>query len=356
MMQPLLLLKQTLLATVDPGGLLVQGPLLKMASGEVWHRDTQAKTNFQLDMSFGFAAAGTASFQYRAALDGIRLFFAEVESGPDRTRFAAMEPQEAIPMVRFLPFPFPSEADERKRRIVGEFATILQRLIHLPSVRTLKSTQVAPGKPQTIEDRFDSYVAPIVRTWQEEGKEEFQRLQAALRFLSLHVRSEYDFEGQPQVQVTVFPEEVEHRRVFTRPSQVGFGIVQALPIVVALLYAEPGDMVHIEEPEAHLHPKAQIAIMSLIADTATRGVRVVIETHSSLMLREVQTLVASGALSPNDVRLHWFQRDPASFETRVTSASLDSEGTFGDWPEDFDEVNLDSEKRFLDATFSRSER
>ena len=44
---------------------------------------------------------------------------------------------------------------------------------------------------------------------------------------------------------------------FHRPSHTGFGITQVLPIIVAILSAEPDDLLFIENPEVHLHPAAQ---------------------------------------------------------------------------------------------------
>jgi len=35
--------------------------------------------------------------------------------------------------------------------------------------------------------------------------------------------------------------------------------------------------------------------------------------------------------------------------TKITSADLDETGAFGDWPEDFATVTLESEDRYLDA-------
>ena len=64
--------------------------------------------------------------------------------------------------------------------------------------------------------------------------------------------------------------------------------------------------------------------------------------------REVQTLVATGKLSTDKVKLHWFQRQEDG-RTVVTPADLDENGAFGDWPEDFDEVELNAEKAYLDA-------
>jgi predicted ATPase len=112
-------------------------------------------------------------------------------------------------------------------------------------------------------------------------------------------------------------------------------------------------MVYLEEPEIHLHPRAQTKLADILADAAKRGVRVVAETHSTLLLTAIQTLVARGELSPELVKLHWFQRDPKTGITQVSSANLDENGAFGDWPEDFDEVALDAEGAYLDAVEGR---
>ena len=106
----------------------------------------------------------------------------------------------------------------------------------------------------------------------------------------------------------------------------------------------------IEQPEIHLHPRAQVAMADLLANAAKRGVRVVVETHSSLLLLGVQSLVAAGTLPSSDVALHWFSRSQETGVTTVRSAELDEAGRFGDWPEDFDQVALEAENRYLSLT------
>ncbi len=135
-------------------------------------------------------------------------------------------------------------------------------------------------------------------------------------------------------------------------ADVGFGLSQTLPVVVALLVADHGHVVYLEQPEIHLHPRAQYQMAGLLADAAKRGVRVVAETHSSLILRGIQTLVAKGELSCDLVKLHWFKRNEDG-ATEIHSTDLDEQGRFGEhWPEDFDEVSLQSEGGYLDAVES----
>jgi predicted ATPase len=135
-------------------------------------------------------------------------------------------------------------------------------------------------------------------------------------------------------------------------ADVGFGVSQSLPVLVALIVAEPGQVVYLEQPEMHLHPRAQRRLAHVLADAANRGVIVVAETHSALLLREVQTLVATGKLSTDKVKMHWVQRQEDG-RTVVTPADLDENGAYGDWPEDFDEVELNAEKAYLDAVESK---
>jgi len=66
------------------------------------------------------------------------------------------------------------------------------------------------------------------------------------------------------------------------PTLTGFGISYVMPIVVAGLLCSTRDnsILIVENPEAHLHPKAQSQIGKFLALVAECGVQVIIETHS----------------------------------------------------------------------------
>ena len=138
-------------------------------------------------------------------------------------------------------------------------------------------------------------------------------------------------------------------------ADVGVGVSQVVPVLVALIAATEGQLVYIEQPEIHLHPRAQTALAEIIAEAAKRGVLVVIETHSPLLILALQSLVAEGKLDPSLAKLHWFRRIRGG-STRVSSADLDDAGAFGDWPEDFADVTLDLQQRYIDAAFNRKPR
>ena len=132
-------------------------------------------------------------------------------------------------------------------------------------------------------------------------------------------------------------------------SDVGFGVSQTLPVLVALLVAKKNQYVYVEQPELHLHPKAQFKLASIIASALKRGVKVIIETHSSILIRGIQIAVVKSELEAEKVSLNWFTQDEVTGETNVSKAVLDEFGAFGDWPEDFDDITLKVEQMYLDA-------
>jgi predicted ATPase len=225
-------------------------------------------------------------------------------------------------------------------------------VIHLPGLRgnperTYPVAAAGPIYPGT----FEKYAASLISQWAEEDVSRLDDLNNDMQRLLLTGGVTAVRRNDVQIEVyvgrtpDVEPTGPENR---VNVADVGIGVSQCLPVVVALHAAQPGQLVYIEQPETHLHPRAQVALAQVFATAANRGVRVVVETHSSLLLLGVQALVAKGELAVNCVKLHWFQRDPDG-KSLVTSQDLDEAGRFGTWPEDFDDVTLQAQKEFLDA-------
>jgi predicted ATPase len=121
---------------------------------------------------------------------------------------------------------------------------------------------------------------------------------------------------------------------FHRPIHVGFGLTQVLPIVVAALSAEAGDILLIENPEVHLHPSGQALMGQFLADVANAGAQVIVETHSDHVLNGIRRAVRAKRLTPEQVALHFFR--PRSIEiAQVISPQLDSLGNIDSWPDGF---------------------
>ena len=81
-----------------------------------------------------------------------------------------------------------------------------------------------------------------------------------------------------------------------RPTAVGFGLSYTLPVLVALLASKPGSLVLLENPEAHLHPRGQMAMGDLLARAAAAGIQAVVETHSDHVLNGVRLMALAESL------------------------------------------------------------
>lgn len=127
----------------------------------------------------------------------------------------------------------------------------------------------------------------------------------------------------------------DSRADFQRPQNVGFGLTQLFPILVAILAAQKGDVLLIENPEVHLHPQAQQRIGSLLASVASSGVQIIVETHSDHVLNGVRLAAKSKAISPNDVAVHFFASAQTGGDFVPKSPKLDSDGRLDFWPEGF---------------------
>lgn len=160
-----------------------------------------------------------------------------------------------------------------------------------------------------------------------------------------------------------------------KPQNVGFGISYILPVLVTLLTARSGNIIIIENPEAHLHPRGQAEIGKLIAEVVSRGVQVFVETHSDHVINGIRVAVKKGLVKPEDVNIAFFERKPhvvdevtwtaktenglqrfaakkaewdhTEIYTEVHNIKIDENGSLSEYPTDFmDEWNIQQMKLF----------
>jgi predicted ATPase len=124
-----------------------------------------------------------------------------------------------------------------------------------------------------------------------------------------------------------------------RPTNVGFGITYALPIVVSVLSARPGSLVIIENPEAHLHPRGQVKMGELLSRASAAGVQILIETHSDHVLNGIRLAVHGRKIAPANVALYHSRWEPGGKSPSLTLLTIDENGRLPEWPDGFfDEI------------------
>lgn len=134
----------------------------------------------------------------------------------------------------------------------------------------------------------------------------------------------------------------ETRGALALPGEVGAGIAQVLPVIVAAL-APRVPFAMIEQPELHVHPRLQTELGDLFIEASTSR-QLLIETHSEhLILRLLRRIretteneLPTGAprFSPERLSVMYVERGPTG--ARFRRLRVDETGEFVDrWPSGF---------------------
>lgn len=122
------------------------------------------------------------------------------------------------------------------------------------------------------------------------------------------------------------------------PINVGSGMMQVLPIIVVALCTGPRDVLMIEYPEMLLHGSGQAVMGRFLAEVASAGVQVLVETNSDHILNGIRRAVKDGLLPAEKTALYYF-RPRTKLDSdeipQVESLLIDPNGNIDVWPEGF---------------------
>ena len=147
--------------------------------------------------------------------------------------------------------------------------------------------------------------------------------------------------GRPRPRVAL----VDAAGLSHQPQDVGVGISQVLPVVVAAQDSS-ASLVCIEQPELHIHPAVQVGLGDLFIDGAlNHELSFLIETHSEHLVMRLQRRIRESSagelaegqppLSADDVNIVCLDRNQAGV-VEAFSVGLDADGRFRDrWPRGF---------------------
>lgn len=381
--QPLLLLKQTLESAYDPGAILLAGPNVKFSSADQIFNTTQHEKIFSvgleengnsIEFSFQKTSGGIDIKKNVHVKDGKKYVFSPGMSHEDIKKMCskgqAFKLQEKgkhrIGKNRFFLNIRTRMDNEMSLSVIRgaemwQVGNFLKNFIHLSGLRGNPNREYPmTGVGKTFVGTFHEYTATVIADWKKKKRQEkISNVSKDLSLLGLtwKVSAQSIDDTKVELKVGRLPKCKKGGGYdLVSIADVGIGISQVLPVIVALHAANPGQVVYIEQPEIHLHPKAQLAMADILAKAVNRGVYLIIETHSALLLTGIQSLVAGGKkLISEKVKLHWFRRDIKGC-TVVTSANLDERGAFGDWPEDFYSTEMQAQDRYLNAVHKKTFR
>lgn len=139
-------------------------------------------------------------------------------------------------------------------------------------------------------------------------------------------------------------------------ADVGYGCSQVLPIFLSGTTLQEHSALIVEQPELHLHPRAQSGLGTFFKEFIETNTQIFVETHSEHLLLRLQSHVASGDLSPNDISIFYvFVNDEGKKE--AVNLPLNDKGIFlTEWPEGFFPERLNEAKRLAKASLLRKEK
>ena len=220
-------------------------------------------------------------------------------------------------------------------------------------VRSKPRRTYDPSRP--TRDPEGNYIPMYLASLYFQEKEIWKKLKKALEgfgksaglFDEIVVKPLSRKESDPfQIQISRFRDKGK-KGPWHNLIDVGYGVSQVLPVITELLRDGAPAMSLLQQPEVHLHPKAQAALGSLFCQVAESSRQLIVETHSDYLIDRVRMDVRDGKtkLKPEDVSILYFER--GDLDVHIHSLSIDGEGNILGAPPSYGSFFMDEVERSL---------
>ncbi|MBF8264809.1 MAG: hypothetical protein HW384_673 [Dehalococcoidia bacterium] len=225
----------------------------------------------------------------------------------------------------------------------------------LQSHKALASYIVSRSPLAGIEDmeipKFSGVIADFLGSLLRLEKRKPGKLNALAKFLEEDLtKGEIEIKVDEHQYPEIFYRSAAGRFALHRTSSM---VSELAPIILFFRHiVEPGDLLIIEEPEAHLHPENQRKMAKALVGLVRTGVKVIITTHSDYLLDQLSNYVCRGQLSVeeraeqnvgqddylgiDDIGVYLFKHDEAKGGTVVQGIKVTPEDGIAD--EEFTKV------------------
>ena len=172
--------------------------------------------------------------------------------------------------------------------------------------------------------------------------------QASGLFDEISVKSFGKTEGTPfQLEIRKFSSNSRRKGPQRNLIDVGYGVSQALPLITELLKADAPQVFLLQQPEVHLHPRAQAALGSLFCELAAPERQLIVETHSDYLIDRVRMDVRdkTTGLKPEDVSILYFEH--GDLDVKIHTIRLDELGNVLDAPPSYGKFFMEETRRSI---------
>lgn len=90
-----------------------------------------------------------------------------------------------------------------------------------------------------------------------------------------------------------------------KPNNIGAGIGYIATILISCLSATKENIIIIENPEIHLHPRSQAKMGEFLAFIASKGIQLIVETHNDHLINKIRYEIFKTKLKPEDFIIHY---------------------------------------------------
>jgi len=153
----------------------------------------------------------------------------------------------------------------------------------------------------------EGYIDQILE-WEHQKAPQFKKLISILNDLELidSLKTQQLKGGRFEVNV-----KTKSKGVWASLADVGFGISQFLPVIVADLQLPNNSTLLVAQPEIHLHPSIQASLADYFVNQIIEtGNQYIIETHSEYLLNRFRLDIVKGKLDPADISVYYFEPSP----------------------------------------------
>ncbi|WP_186215085.1 DUF3696 domain-containing protein [Burkholderia gladioli] len=337
-LQAIGLIKQTLDQPVGSSSFQLRGPLVRLGKSEDVHFEGADTDDLVFDVS---SSAGNTRFA-ATAKDGADTLDLQIEGDRDRLKqilgrwFQFIQADRITPATQYAQATTP----DQERGWLGCSGEYTIDFLQRNEERLVREPRHCLANASEVDPRLLSSVAPTGKLVDQTAAW-LQLVSPGVRFRAVPV----EMADATSLRFQYTGTEIDSTSREHRPSNVGFGLTYSLPIIVACLAAEPGAILLLENPEAHLHPRGQAALGRLLTLCCADGVQIIVETHSDHLLNGIRVAVKERKIDANAVALHYFTRSVGSGESEIESPRLLPDGQLDRWPRGF----FDQWDRSLDA-------
>ncbi len=222
--------------------------------------------------------------------------------------------------------------------ILGEIREVLASLTN--SLRYIAPVRVSPARHYLFEgtsqpiDFAGRNAIQILSEWKKYFPRRYRQVLHAIQQLELASRLSPESATDETIQLNIRP--YGHAETVNF-ADVGFGVSQVLPILIANVALPKGGTLLINQPEVHLHPSSQ-ALLANIFVAGMRNHRYVIETHSEYLVNRLRLLAVQKRLNVDDVAIVFFDVPPRARQPKIHYITIDKDGSLVDAPKSFFET------------------